>query len=163
MESETEEAMLTFVKSSDVREQILRELYLRTDERVRPSKILEAIEDEMTTSSGNFYMNLDKLREEGMVDKMDSESRATLYRLTDKGTAVADALKDEWERRGELAADDRVRDPSNSATDRMVETSDPPSVDEVDPELVDELRGFLAKIPYTPDEVIRAAEQIKRQ
>jgi len=163
MESENEEAMLTFVKSSDVREQILRELYSRRDERVRPSKILEAIEDEMTTSSGNFYMNLEKLREEGMVDKMDSESRATLYQLTDKGAAVVDALKEEWESRGEFSTDDRSQDLSNAAPERMIENSEPVSEDDVDPELVDELRDFLAKIPYTPDEVIRAAEQIKRK
>jgi DNA-binding MarR family transcriptional regulator len=157
MDSDIQDAML-IVKSSDVREEILRALYNRND-RVRPSKLLESIEPRMNTSSGNFYMNLDKLLEEEMVEKTEGNSRATLYTLTNKGTMVAEELQDEWE--SNPTADEteaKQQSPGQGESGATVV-----SEEDVDPELLNEVRDFLAVIPYTPDEVIQAAEAIKQR
>ncbi|WP_324665840.1 archaellum operon transcriptional activator EarA family protein [Haloarcula sediminis] len=157
MDGDIQDAIL-IVKSSDVREEVLRALYNR-NERIRPSKLLESIEPRMNTSSGNFYMNLDKLLEEGMIEKIEGNSRATLYTLTDKGTMVAEELQEEWESNPTTDEAEAEQQSLGQAESGATEVSE----EDVDPELLNEVRDFLAVIPYTPDEVIQAAESIKQR
>ena len=161
MEADVQNLVLK-VKSSDIREQILKDLYHRK-ERVRPSKILEALEPQMETSSGNFYMNLGKLNDMGLVEKIEGDSRATLYSLTDTGHHVAEELQDEW------AAQDSATNPepanASSTTSQTNIDQIPESTDEqpVDPDFVNTLARWLANRSEGPDDVIKAAQELKQE
>jgi Fe2+ or Zn2+ uptake regulation protein len=160
MDAAVQDLMLK-VKSSDVREDILKYLYF-SDERVRPSKILEALRPQMETSSGNFYMNLGKLHDLGLVDKIEGESRATLYWLTEDGQEVAEQLADEWN------AQEAPEQPSDGTKTSAVSqaaashTAETPDEEPVNPEFVNALARWLANRSEGPDEVIRAAQELKQ-
>lgn len=78
------------VRSSDVREEILREL-AKEDLR-RPSEIKDPVYAQTGTSDGNFFNSLSRLAEANLVEKISSEGRTTLYSLTDRGRKVAEEL-----------------------------------------------------------------------
>lgn len=148
------------MKSSDVREDILKYLYF-SDERVRPSKILDELEPDMSTSQGNFYMNLGKLHDLGLVEKIEGESRATLYSLTEEGQEVAEQLADEWK-----AQADPEQPPAGTMTavsqGAPGPTAETPDDEPVDLEFVNALARWLANRSEGPDEVIRAAQELKQ-
>ncbi|WP_246986896.1 hypothetical protein [Halorientalis marina] len=178
------------VKSSDVREEILRELHER-GEQVRPSKVLKTIQARKDTSSGNFYMNLKTLQEEGLVEKMEgSGGGATLYWTTDLGERVAAELEDEWSDKSSAERDEEtssVKQPTANPVDGQSEdqarardrdegvggeaalpdeghpvSSETVDVD-VDPSFVDDVLRFLGRRSQGPDELIAAANQIKQE
>jgi DNA-binding transcriptional ArsR family regulator len=85
------------VRSSDTRVEILRELYAHsTDDseppELRPSELVEVITPRTGKSDTNVYQSLNALVELSLVKKIDSDGRATLYSLTDRGKQVAEDL-----------------------------------------------------------------------
>jgi DNA-binding MarR family transcriptional regulator len=188
MDNEIKDAVLK-VKSSDVREEILRELHER-GEQTRPSKVLKAIKPRMDTSSGNFYMNLNTLLEAGLVDKMEgSDGGATLYWTTDLGERVATELEDEWgndaSSASEAAGKDIKQPAANPADGQSKDQARAKGRDdglggeaalphdgddqesdrtvEVDPSFVDDVLRFLGRRSQGPDELIAAAKQLKEE
>jgi len=187
MDDDIKDAVLK-VKSSDVREEILRELHQR-GERTRPSKVLEAIKPRMDTSSGNFYMNLNALQEAGLVEKMEGSNRATLYWTTDLGEQVAAELEEEWntgaatERDGETGG---VKQPTATPAEgksadqarargrgggvggeaALPHDEEQQAIEQavdVDPAFVDDVLRFLGRRSQGPDELIAAANRIKEE
>lgn len=187
MDSEIKDGVLK-VKSSDVREEILRELHER-GEQTRPSKVLKAIKPRMDTSSGNFYMNLNTLLEEGLVDKMEgSNGGATLYWTTDLGERVAAELADEWGNDSSSTPEegtDGVKQPTATPADGQSQdqarargrdeglggeaalphdaTQAGEQTTDVDPSFVDDVLRFLGRRSQGPDELIAAANQLKEE
>lgn len=89
MPSELDEAKV-LVRSSKVREEIVRELYDQSD--LRPTEILDRIQVRVDTTKENFYQNLKALTGD-ILHKVEGSRRMTLYSLTDLGKQVAEELK----------------------------------------------------------------------
>lgn len=160
MEADLQELVLT-IKSSDVREDILKHLYV-SDERVRPSKILEVLRPGMETSRGNFYMGLSTLHDLNLVEKIEGESRATLYSLTDAGQEVAEQLADEWEAQESPKQTPGVETAPSGSQGGVGQAAAAQDDEPVDPDFVNALARWLANRSEGPDEVIRAAQELKQ-
>jgi DNA-binding transcriptional ArsR family regulator len=79
------------VRSSDTRVEILRELYSDPTDW-RPSELVDVITPKTGKSDTNVYQSLNALVELSLVKKIESDGRATLYSLTDRGKEVAEEL-----------------------------------------------------------------------
>lgn len=121
MSQELDDAKIE-VRKSNVREEIVRELYQQSD--LRPTEIRERIEGRVDTTKENFYQNLKALTED-IVERTEGSRRMTLYSLTDVGEQVAEEL--------ELTKDEREQF-------RGFAFQSPLTVDEME-EVIEEIRG----------------------
>jgi hypothetical protein len=82
------------VRSSDTRQEILRELYIAPDEygtkELRPSKLQQKVCPRTNTSKGNLFAALRMLHELNLIARIDGEGRAVLYKLTARGEEIAE-------------------------------------------------------------------------
>jgi DNA-binding MarR family transcriptional regulator len=162
------------VRSSDVSVNIIRELHKR-GEKTQPSKILNTLEPQMNTTSGNFYGRLTDLREADLVNKMEREnSKTTLYWLTDKGEAVAERLESKATEQPSGTSNSK-RDPVDPPANRepvaapaakapeqsVTGNPDQERTENSEQETVEietDVITFLARSSYSADEILKAAE-----
>jgi hypothetical protein len=134
------------VKSSEVREEIIRELY--GESLVRPSEIIDVVQSRTGTSKANFYKNLKALLGDSedvqLVEKMDGSGRTTLYQLTGRGETVAEELD------LDLAdADDEAASTDDATAPGLPQTKE-------------EARQMLRDSPLTLEEIAELLEEVEQ-
>lgn len=133
------------VKSSEVREEIIRELY--GESLVRPSEIIDVVQSRTGTSKANFYKNLKALLGDSedvqLVEKMDGSGRTTLYQLTERGEAVAEELD------LDLIADDEAASTDDATAPGLPQTKE-------------EARQMLRDSPLTLEEIAELLEEVEQ-